>query len=112
MADQDSLHHLAEERSLAFHRAVASRIPEDPDIVPHAITRVRTWLQEGGRSSSYARRWLDLLESPLPELLAAMVDESEAGRALRQATPFAGVLDARERWRLWRETKRLVQDSK
>jgi hypothetical protein len=26
-------------------------------------------------------------------------------RALRQCTPFAGVVDPRTRWRIWRETR-------
>ena len=46
-----------------------------------------------------------LSQSALLELLEAMVQETESAYALRQATPFAGALDPRERWRLWRAVK-------
>jgi hypothetical protein len=46
-----------------------------------------------------------LLELPLPQLSAQLVDPSQRARDLRQATPFAGALDPRERWRLWKEVR-------
>jgi hypothetical protein len=34
-----------------------------------------------------------------------MTESSEIGRELRQTTPFAGVIDARTRWRVWRSVR-------
>jgi hypothetical protein len=33
------------------------------------------------------------------------VDPAEGARALRQCSPFAGVIDPRTRWRIWREVR-------
>jgi len=95
-------HRLAEERSLAYHRMVAERIERDPGIVERARERVRSWLLEG-RSPYYARAWDEVLSGAPDRLRAALVSDTAEARALRQATPFAGVLDPRERWRLWRD---------
>jgi hypothetical protein len=92
-------HRLAELRSLAYHRAVAERLA-DPRVVESARARVRQWL-ERGHVPVYAVAWQRLLEGPVEELRAALEADTEAFRALRQATPFAGVIDARERWRIW-----------
>ena len=101
-------HRLAEERSLAYHRAVAGRLASEPGLIVAARARAERWASSGERSSPYARRWLELLALPIELLRAALVDPSETGRSLRQATPFAGALDARERWRLWREVRALA----
>ena len=103
------LHRLAEARSLAYHRAVAERIRADPSLLAVPRERIRAWLAQGGRSVPYFRLWAALLELPLAELLAGMVDEGEQAIALRQATPFAGLLDARERWRIWRDTRERLE---
>jgi hypothetical protein len=99
-----NLHRLAEERSLAYHRAVAERLRREPGLLGVARARVAAWLAEG-RSPYYARRWSEALAGPLEAVIALMVDEGEAARAMRQATPFAGMLDPRERWRIWRDVR-------
>jgi len=98
-------HRVAEQTSIALHRAVAERLRDDPEAVGRAITRVREWLTEGGAHPHYARRWLALLERPLDELCAALVTDTEDMRALRQVSPFAGELDPRTRWRIWRRVR-------
>ena len=103
-------HRLAEERSLAYHRAVADRLASEPGLIAVARARAAQWASGVERSSPYARRWLELLALPVDRLQSALTDASEAGRALRQSTPFAGALDPRERWRLWREVKRAAGD--
>ena len=104
-------HRLAEERSIAYHRSVARRLASEPALLAAARARATEWSKAGERSSPYARRWVKLLALPLDRLQAALVDPSENARALRQATPFAGALDPRERWRLWREVRRLAGTS-
>jgi hypothetical protein len=49
---------------------------------------------------AYAAGWEALLALPLDELCAELVDEGQRQRALRQVSPFAGVLEPRERWRI------------
>lgn len=100
------LHELSERRSLRYHRVIAERIASDPRLAGRARERVERWLRDGDVAGAYARGWHELLTGPEARLLAFLVDEGERARAFRQVTPFAGALDARERWRLWAAEKR------
>jgi len=46
-----------------------------------------------------------VLAGDAESVAAFIVDRSERAEELRQSSPFAGALDARERWRVWRETR-------
>jgi len=103
-----NLHHLAEERSLAYHAVVAARLATDPEMLEGARRRAATWLEAGAPGAPhehYARAWAALLASPIEVIRDRLVDTSEEARALRQVTPFAGAIDARTRWKLWREVR-------
>ncbi|MEM1204066.1 MAG: hypothetical protein AAGN66_12630 [Acidobacteriota bacterium] len=97
-------HRLAEERSLAYHRAIAAKLCGDAEILGQARQRVEHWLETGEVHPHYAEGWRDLLGQPLDAIEQRLGDPGEEMRALRQCTPFAGALDPRERWRIWRET--------
>jgi hypothetical protein len=43
-----------------------------------------------------------ILQRPLPEILDLLEEDSERMIALRQATPFAGVLEPAERWAVYK----------
>jgi hypothetical protein len=94
-------HRLAEERSVAYHRVVAERLEPQPVILERARARVQQWREEDP-SGPYAEEWARILSMPLADIKHALVEDSEAGRARRQATPFAGAIPPRERWKLWR----------
>jgi hypothetical protein len=94
-------HRLAERRSLAYHRAIAARLT--PEIVAHARANLDRAAAAATTDPRYLAAWRTLLERPLPDLAAALCADDELMRDLRQATPLAGVLSPRERWRLWRE---------
>lgn len=96
-------HEEIEERSLALHAAVAKKIEEDPSRLEEARARVETWCREGSVHPEYARAWREALAGPLDELSKLLVDPGERARALRQVSPFAGVLEARERWEILRQ---------
>jgi hypothetical protein len=93
-------HRLAEARSLAMHRVIAERLRGDPRWLERARERVAGWMAQG-RSPYYAAAWQRLLESPIEEICAMLVADTEEARALRQATPFAGAIGPRERWSIW-----------
>jgi hypothetical protein len=99
------LHGLAEERSLAYHRRVAELLPANPMLLATARARAEAWAASGERHARYAEEWLQLLALPIDELRIRLIDPSQHARDLRQATPFAGAIDPRERWRLWAEVK-------
>jgi hypothetical protein len=94
-------HGTVERRSLRYHDAIARRILEDATVLQRARTRVERWIHEGTVAAFYARGWQRILALPTDELRAFLVERSERATAFRQVSPFAGVLTARERWRLW-----------
>lgn len=98
-------HRLAELRSLAYHRAIVAQWHA---LDAEAAAR-RFLVQHGAHAAAsrpYLERWRALLDGPRAELFERMTADDEDGRALRQCTPFAGVLDPRDRWRIWAEVKR------
>ena len=88
---------------MALHVAVAARLLAQPELIEVARARVRGWLASGDRP--YAREWSELLQLPLSQLCEAIVERGERAVALRQCSPFAGVLDARARWRILSEAQ-------
>ena len=104
-----NLHRLAEERSLALHRLVAERARVDPQILCKARQRVSEWLVTGAVARTRAESWARLLALPNDEIFARIDVSSEAARALRKSTPFAGVIDPRTRWRVWREVRARIE---
>jgi hypothetical protein len=96
-------HALAEARSLAFHQAVAARLTVDPAVLERARDRVARWQADGSVAAVYAEAWASLLSGDAQAVAAAICASGERVDALRHVTPFAGALDPRERWRIWRE---------
>lgn len=101
---QPVTHRVAEERSLALHREVARRLEERPELLEIARARVEAWCREGGAAAPWARRWRELLSRPVDEVIAAITSEGEETRALRQCSPFAGIIDPRTRWEILRRS--------
>jgi hypothetical protein len=100
-----SEHELAAQRSLELHRQIAARLRDGECLRDAALTRIQRWRREGLIAEPYARAWEELLGAPIEQLVAALLDEGETGRALRQATPFTFVIQPRERWRIWRDVR-------
>lgn len=99
------LHRLSEERSVAYHRAIAERLPVKPEILENARQRVAGWLDIEGGPPFYARKWAEVLEGDPASVAAFLVERSELATELRQSSPFAGALTPQERWKIWRETR-------
>lgn len=96
---------LAHERSLEYHRVVAEILRASPERIDVARERVRQWRATSSVHPYYAEPWQRLVEGPLEELLALLVEDSERAIDLRHASPFAGYVDPRQRWKIWREVK-------
>jgi len=91
-------HRTAEQRGLAYHRAVARRL--DDGVIGDAVTRLRRWRAEGRIHPRYAEEWETLLAGPRSRLQIAITTDSEDAAALRQSSPLAGVLSEDERRRV------------
>lgn len=89
-----------------MHAAVADALQARPELADDARRRVVAWRESGAVHGDYIAAWSELLDRPLEELCAFLVDRGHRARALRQASPFAGVLAPRERWRIHRQVER------
>jgi len=86
---------------LALHRAIAEKLRANPELIAIAVENLDRWTLARGRSQPYWDAWREILKHPLPYVLDLMTQESERMTAMRQATPFAGVLDPKERWAIY-----------
>ena len=96
-------HRVAEQRSLALHAEVARRLPEHPELVLQARSRLDAW-QDSGTPPWWMVEWRELLSRSIDEIIAVLTDPGQHARDLRQCSPFAGALEPRERWRILRGT--------
>jgi hypothetical protein len=89
-------HSFLDRRSLAFHVAIAEKLRTDPKLLEKFRDRLQAMLSDDRVSISTRdayREWLDFIEEhSFEEVLDLLVDPSEEGTRLRQATPFAGIL--------------------
>src|SRR6266567_2992962 len=94
-------HDRIERRSLALHRAIAAKLRQRPDLLDAAHDNIERWSRQRGNSQPYLDAWREILSRPLSEILELIEQDSPRMRELRQSTPFAGVLDPRERWHIY-----------
>jgi hypothetical protein len=88
-------------RSLALHRAIAAKLRADPSLLRIAHDNLDRWSRQNGRSQPYWDAWRRMLDGPLDGLLRLLEEDDEHMTAMRQASPFAGVLTPRERWAIY-----------
>lgn len=91
-------HRKAELRSLAYHCAVAQRLTKQ--VVSDAQHRLSRWERDGRVHPTWAGEWHRVLAMPEPRIARVLCSDSERSRALRQSSPFAGVLSEQERRRV------------
>jgi hypothetical protein len=96
-------HERIDQRSMALHRAVAAKLEREPELWRVVRENLARDLTSEQMHPSYAEAWRELLALPWEDLKQRMVEDSENMRALRQCSPFAGVLDNRERWSIFAE---------
>jgi hypothetical protein len=84
-----------------MHQAIAEKLRGNPELLGIAHDNLKRWSESAGRSQAYLDAWRELLAKPVEELRARMVEDSEAMRAMRQASPFAGILSPKERWEIY-----------
>jgi transcriptional regulator with XRE-family HTH domain len=95
-------------RSLLLHRAVARRLRTDRDAALKVARRNidLMWKRQPGARPLLAE-WKRILDRSTPDIVAVLTDASVRARALRQVTPFAGVLTTAERVEVYNSFRRL-----
>ena len=97
-------HTTIDRRSLELHRAIAAKLRQQPELIEIAHDNLRRWsAAPGSRSQPYWNAWREILNRPLDEVLALMIEEGERMTAMRQASPFAGILTPDERWAVYEQ---------
>jgi len=92
-------HQEIDERSLALHRLVVEKIRKNPALFDRArLTLARYRRSVCGRSQPYLREWERLMNQGMDACLDAAVAGSERATAMRQSSPFSGILTNRERF--------------
>lgn len=96
-------HELIDEVSLELGRCTAARLRQQPELLRLAQENLDRWTRLNANAPALLRcyaEWLEILHRPLEEICQLLSSESEEARRLRQNSPFAGVLSAREVWEL------------
>ena len=94
-------------RSLELHSAIASRLRDDPEwVLAKAHTNLARMQERHPHARHLLDEWARLLAEPVDEIVAALDDARPRYRELRHITPFAGVLDQRERAEVYRHFRR------
>jgi hypothetical protein len=84
-----------------MHRAIAAKLIADPPLIAVAWDNLQRWRATAGRSLPYLEAWRELLNQPLEQVANRIQEDTEEMRAMRQSSPFAGVLTPRERWGIY-----------
>jgi hypothetical protein len=91
-------HRLIDQRSLAFGRAIAARLPGHPEIVERAKATLARWQETcSPRARQTLHEWEAILAGPLDGIIALLTSMDQRAIRLRQSNPFAGVLSQQER---------------
>ncbi len=92
-------HQEIDERTLAMHRLVAEKIRQTPALFDKAKATLARWRTTVSVSSQpYLLEWELLMNQGVETCLAVAVEESERAKALRQSSPFAGLLTHQDRF--------------
>ena len=105
-------HQEIDQRSLALHRLVAERVMRNPVLFEKARMTLARWRGTVCVASQpYLEEWERLMNESVEACLSVAVEDSQRAAALRQSSPFAGILTNRERfvflkqWRSDHETQ-------
>ncbi|MDH5275776.1 MAG: hypothetical protein OEW88_05065 [Gammaproteobacteria bacterium] len=97
-----SSHRVLDARSLAMHCRIAQKLMADPAVMDIARQNLGAWRRKAaGREPLYLQEWAHILSRPPLEVAALITEQSENATRLRQSSPFAGVLSATERRRIY-----------
>lgn len=92
-------HQEIDQRSLAMHRLVAEKIRRDPALFEKARRTLARWRTiVCPASQPYLDEWEQLMKRGIDACLAVAIEDSERANALRQSSPFTGILTNQERY--------------
>ena len=85
-----------------MHAVIAEKIQRNPALLDVARRNLARWRARwDDQPPAWHREWAGILQRPWSDIAAIITEPSEEGARLRQSTPFAGVLSATERRRIY-----------
>lgn len=85
-------------KSLALHQLVVEKIELDPKLFQRVQQTLQLWRsKENWATRPYLAQWQAVVDDGMQAALARATEETERGQAMRQASPFAGILTEAER---------------
>jgi hypothetical protein len=107
-----SSHRRLDARSLAMHALIAEKIRTDPQLVDVARNNLERWSARWpNKAPAWFEEWRQILRWQWPRIAALLTEQSEHAIRLRQSSPFAGVLNAEERKRIYEAFRTRARDS-
>jgi hypothetical protein len=93
-------HQEIDARSLELHRLIAAKVRREPELLDRVRLTLQRWRDPGNlsRADPYLAEWERLMAQGLEQVLATAIEESERAAALRQCSPFSGILSPAERF--------------
>lgn len=86
-------HQEIDQRSLALHRLITEKIRQDPRLFENMKKTLTRWRKiVSVNSQPYLEEWQRLVDLGIVECLAVATEDSEQATAMRQASPFCGIL--------------------
>jgi hypothetical protein len=95
-------HRILDARSLAMHCRIVQKISRDPHLLKKAKSNLSRWgAKTDGPTPRYLKEWQEILEKPWPTIAEMMTSMSEDATRLRSSSPFAGILNEKEREQIY-----------
>ena len=89
-------------RSRALHLEVGKKLLRKPELMVAARHRLKRMRVTTPYAKAYVERWESLLSGPIERVLQVLGAHDEDAKALRRVSPFAGMLDEKERMSILR----------
>jgi hypothetical protein len=106
-----SAHRLLDARSLAMHVLIAEKIRTDPQLLDVARNNLKRWSARWpNKAPAWFEEWRQIMRWQWPRIAALITEQSEHAIRLRQSSPFAGVLNAAERKRIYETFRTRARD--
>lgn len=91
-------HRLLDARSLAMHCMIVQKIERSPELLDIAKRNIERWIAKSVKPRpGYLHEWQEILDRPWSEIADMITSMNDEATRLRSSSPFAGVLDDKER---------------
>jgi len=95
-------HRILDARSLAMHCKLVQKISRDPRLLEKAKANLARWSAKiEGPKPRYLQEWQKILEQPWLTIAEIMTSMSDDATRLRSSSPFAGILNEKEREQIY-----------